>query len=180
LSFIEWPMQRILIIGCGGAGKSTLSRKLHAITGIPLIHLDQSYWQPNWVEPDKDDWTRTVTELIQAPSWIIDGNYGGTMDIRIQRADTIIFMDASRWKCLFRIVKRVLLNYGRSRIDMPEGCPEQFSFEFFKYIYHYNDTRRPGILEKLSRLSSTKNIVILSSNQAVKNYLKELQKHNSA
>jgi adenylate kinase family enzyme len=172
-------MQRIMIIGCGGAGKSTLSRKLHALTGIPLIHLDQRYWQPNWVEPNKEDWTKTVTQLAQYPSWIIDGNYGGTMDIRIQRADTIIFLNASKWKCLFRVVKRGILNYGRTRIDMPEGCKERFTFEFFHYIYHYNATRRPAILEKLNRLSASKNIVILSSDKAIKNYLNDLKKQSS-
>ncbi|MEO1448559.1 MAG: hypothetical protein AAFV07_03475, partial [Bacteroidota bacterium] len=99
-------MQRIMLIGCGGAGKSTLSRKLHALTGLPLIHLDRHYFGPGWNAMSPEPWTWKVRELVAGERWIIDGNYGGTMDIRLEAADTIIFMNRSSWICVTRILKR--------------------------------------------------------------------------
>ena len=91
-------MKRVMVIGCGGAGKSTFSKKLGQLTGLEVIHLDQYYWKPNWEESDKEEWNQLATQLATKPSWIMDGNYGGTMDIRIARADTIIYLDFSTLK----------------------------------------------------------------------------------
>jgi hypothetical protein len=74
-------MKRIMVIGCCGSGKSTLSLKIQRITGLPLFHLDQYYWQPNWSEPSKEKWEKIVADLANKEEWIIDGNYGGTMDL---------------------------------------------------------------------------------------------------
>ena len=171
-------MKRIMVIGCGGAGKTTFSIKLHQATGIDLIHLDKYYWQPNWVKTDKDDWEQKVQQLSKKEKWIIDGNYGGTMEIRFNSADIIIFMDRSKWLCLYRVLKRIISDYGKTRKDMGTGCKEKFSWEFMKYLYNYNKTRRPKILEKLSKLKSTKEVVILRSNQEINAYLKEIKKRH--
>lgn len=168
------PMSRIMIIGCGGSGKSTFAQKLHALSGIRLIHLDKHFWKPNWVESDKVEWQEKVEELSDAESWIIDGNYGGTMDIRFNKADIVIFLDRSRWLCLYRVIKRVVINYGRRRKDMAEGCKERFSWAFMKYVYQYNETRKPRIIDKLNQLKDTKEVIILNNNREVKNYLKRL------
>lgn len=164
-----------MIIGCGGSGKTTLSRQLHEITKIKLIHLDKYYWKPNWVETEKEEWENKVKLLSRESSWIIDGNYGGTMEIRLKKADTVIFMDRSKWLCIYRVLKRMLINYGRTRKDMGEGCRERFSWEFIKYIYHYNKTRRPKIMEKLDKLKVDKKIVILRNRKEVKGYLVEME-----
>jgi adenylate kinase family enzyme len=162
---------KIMIIGCGGSGKSTLARKLHRITGLPLIHLDRLYWQPGWVETDKADWRKIMEEQTDRPAWIMDGNYGGTMDIRLEKADLIIFMDRSRWLCLYRILKRQLQYIGRTRPDMTEGCVERVSWEFVQYVYRYNDTRRPGILEKLEGYEKEKQVFILKNENQIKRFL---------
>lgn len=164
-----------MIIGCGGSGKTTFSRSLHEITGIPLVHLDSLYWKPNWVETDKAEWEKIVASAIDEERWIMDGNYGGTMHIRFEKADTIIFFDRSRYLCLYRAIKRMIVNYGKTRPDMGEGCNERFDWVFLKYIYGYNDTRRPKILGHLEALKATKNIIILNSEQAVKDYLMQVQ-----
>lgn len=166
---------RIMVIGCGGSGKSTFSTQLHEITGIELIHLDQHYWKPNWEESSKEEWIDKVIELSDKEAWIMDGNYGGTMNIRMEKADTIIFMDRSRWVCLYRVLKRVFRNYGRTRKDMGAGCKEKFSWVFMVYVFHYNDTRRPKILRQLKRLKASKKVVILPSDRAVAEYLKEIR-----
>ncbi|MEL6971000.1 MAG: adenylate kinase, partial [Bacteroidota bacterium] len=112
-------MQRVMIIGCCGAGKSTVARRLHDLTDLPLQHLDQHYWLPNWQEPDKASWQAKVQALSDQPQWIIDGNYGGTLDIRLQRADTVIYLDYATPKCLWRITKRIWRYHGQVRPDMP-------------------------------------------------------------
>ena len=120
-------MKKIIIIGSCGAGKSTLAKQLHQATGVPLIHLDTQYWSAGWVEPTKAAWEQKVKTLVAQPGWIMDGNFGGTMPIRMARADTIIYLDRSRWLCLFRVLRRVAKNYGKTRSDMAAGCPERFS-----------------------------------------------------
>lgn len=167
-------MNKIMIIGCGGSGKSTLAKKLHKLTGLPLIHLDRLFWQAGWVEPDKEDWRKTMEEQTDRPSWIMDGNYGGTMDIRLEKADTIIFMDRSRWLCLYRILKRKIQYWGRTRPDMAEGCVERVNWAFVKYVFHYNDTRRPGVLKKLERFKKDKQVFILQNNRQIQSFIKKI------
>lgn len=168
-------MQRILIIGCGGAGKSTLAKQMERLTGLPLIHLDQHYWRPNWVEPSKEIWSQQVQDLIDDPAWIMDGNYGGTMDIRIDRADTVIFLDFPTWRCLSRVVKRTIVHWRRSRPDMTVDCPERFSWQFLQYVAFYNTTRRPKILAKLARLKTDTKVLILRDNRQVKRFLHQVK-----
>ena len=172
-------MSKIMIIGCGGAGKSIFSIKLHEITKIKLIHLDRQFWKPNWVETEKGAWKEKVKMLSNESSWIIDGNYGGTMDIRLEKANTIIFLDRSKWLCLYRVIRRVIMSYGKTRRDMGEGCEERFSWGFLKYVYHYNETRRPKILNSLERHRLKKEVIILSSGREVVNYLREMRKNSS-
>lgn len=164
-------INKIMIIGCGGSGKSTLARQIHKLTGLPLIHLDQLYWRPGWVEISWEDWKKVMEEQTDRPAWIMDGNYGGTMDIRLEKADMIIFMDRSRWLCLYRIIKRQIQYWGRTRPDMTEGCEERLTWEFIKYVYRYNDTRRPGILEQLQKWKGSKKVFILKNSQQIRRFL---------
>ena len=111
-------MKKVLVIGCCGAGKSTFSRKLHNIINLELIHLDQYYHKPNWEEPEKREWEGIVNNLVQKLSWIMDGNYKGTFDIRFKEADTIIYLDYSTLKCLWRVIKRIIKNSLMSLSDV--------------------------------------------------------------
>lgn len=167
-------MKKIIIIGSSGAGKSTLALKLQQITGLELIHLDQQYWEAGWVEPAKSTWKAKVKMLTEKESWIIDGNYGGTMDIRIEAADTIIYLDRSRWVCLYRVFKRIIQNYGKTRYDMAQGCPERFNWEFIQYVFFFNNKRKPGILRKLQNLQSHQQLYIFRSDKAIKKFLRSI------
>jgi adenylate kinase family enzyme len=156
-------MKKIVIIGSGGSGKSTFSRKLGEVTQLPVYHLDALYWKPGWIPTPNDEWDHLQKELIKKNEWIIDGNYGRTLDIRMSEADTIIFFDLSRWVTTYRIIKRRVMYHGRTRPDLTEGCPERLDFKFIKWVWNFRRDKRPGIIEKLKRHSKNKQIIIFKS-----------------
>lgn len=136
-------MQRVLILGSPGSGKSTLARELGALTGLPVIHLDTVYWRAGWTEPDPGVFRAQVTALADGPRWIIDGDYGSTLDLRLQRADTIIILNVSRYHCLWRILKRRFSYARRARPDIAPGCPERLDFDFWRYVWRYPADKVP-------------------------------------
>jgi adenylate kinase family enzyme len=164
-------VQRVLVIGSGGAGKSTVASHLAATLGLPLIHLDALYWRPGWQETPKDEWKAQVDALLAAPSWVMDGNYSGTLDARLARCDTVIFIDLPRVVCLWRIVKRQLRFRGRSRPDMAPGCPERITWEFVTWVWTYPARRRRKILRKLAELDGGRKAIVLTSRRDVERFL---------
>jgi len=168
-------MKRIMIMGCSGSGKTTLARQIGKQLNKKVIHLDQYYWAKGWAyEPPKEEWETIVKELIKQKEWVMDGNYGGTSELRFSRADTIIFLDRSRWICLWRVLKRIWKYYGIVRPDMPDGCPERLNWKFIHYVFFYYTTRRPNILKQLEEQGKYKTVTILGSDREVNNYLKKL------
>ena len=105
--------KRILILGCGGAGKSTLARRLGAATGLPVVHLDGLYWQPGWVAMERAAWRRTVENEIAKDAWIIDGNFGSSLELRLSRAQAAVYLNYSRAVCLAGVLRRVWTTHGR-------------------------------------------------------------------
>ena len=146
-------MRRVLVLGCPGAGKSTLARRVARITGLPVIHLDRYYWRPGWQEPDRGAWERVVAELTRRPQWVMDGNYGGTLPARLAAADAAILLDFPTWRCLLRVLRRVLGSHGRTRIDMAPGCAERFDIAFLIYVCRYRRRHRPAHLAALAQFS---------------------------
>ena len=136
-------MQRVMVIGPCGAGKSTLARRLADTLQLPVTHLDRLHWQPGWVEGSKDELHQALKPVLAQERWLIDGNYGSTMAPRLARADTVIYLDYPIRLCLWRAARRVWTYRGRSRPDMTEGCPERFDREFFQYIATWNFHARP-------------------------------------
>jgi adenylate kinase family enzyme len=167
-------MQKVLIIGCGGSGKSTLARKLAQRLRLELIHLDAHYWQPGWVEPSKLEWQATLATLIQKERWIMDGQYGSTLNMRLAVADTVIFLDMPRHLCLWRIVKRRVQYAGKTRPDMASDCPEQLDWQFVRYVWDYPNRSRPSILQKLAQLSNYQTLIVLRSPQEVDQFVRSL------
>lgn len=154
-------MKKIVVIGSGGSGKSTLARQLGEITKLPVYHLDALFWKPGWTPMARDEWEQLQRELVRKSEWIIDGNYGSTLDIRMEAADTIIFFDLSRWVTTYRVLKRRVMYHGKTRPDLTEGCPEQLDFEFIKWVWNFRRDKRPAILEKLEKYSAFKRVIIL-------------------
>jgi adenylate kinase family enzyme len=166
-------MQRVLVIGAGGSGKSTFAAALASKLALPLVHLDALYWHAGWQPTPPDEWRERVRGLAAQPRWVMDGNYGGTLDLRLQRCDTAIFLDMPRALCLWRVVKRRLRYVGRTRPDMAPGCREQLSWEFVSWVWSYRATRRDGILRRLAALGEGKRAVVLTSPSAVRRFLDE-------
>ena len=164
-------MERVVVVGSGGSGKSTLAAALARRLGLPLVHLDALYWHAGWRPTPADEWIERVRELVAAPRWVMDGNYGGTLDMRLERCDTVIFLDMPRWLCLWRVVERQLRYLGRTRPDMAPGCRERLSWEFVTWIWGYPATRREGILRRLAALRADQRAVVLRSPGAVRRFL---------
>lgn len=167
-------MKRVVLIGSGGSGKSTLARKLGEKLNINVYHLDALFWKPGWVGVQKNEQRKVQHDLVGKEEWIIDGNYGGTMEIRLQAADTIIFLDIHRTICIYRAIKRILKYRNKTRPDMGEGCEERFNLEFFKWIWQYPKTKRPEILYRLEQLSNDQHVFILKSPREVEQFLKNV------
>ena len=166
-------MERIIIIGCGGAGKSTLARQLGEKLDIPVVHLDKLWWKPGWVEMDREKFDELHRRELSKETWIMDGNFNRTMPERIARCDTIIYLDFSRFACLRGVIKRVLTTYGTVRPDMGEGCPERIDFEFLKWVWNYNKNKRDRNYRLLNEATHAETIV-LKNRRAVKMFLNEL------
>lgn len=168
--------KKVIIIGSPGSGKSTFSRRLSELTGIPVIHLDKEFWNYGWVETPKEEWAKRHENFISGDQWIIDGNYGGTMDIRIKNADTIICFQLSRGVCILRYLKRVITNLNKIRSDMPEGCPEHLDFKFLKYIWNFNKASGKRNIERLEE-NKYKHIIIFKRKNDADKYIKALGLH---
>lgn len=166
-------MKRVVVIGCGGSGKTTFSQRLGERLDIEVIHLDAIYWQAGWVRTPKDEWAARVGELLERDSWIIDGNYSGTREMRFAACDTIVFLDMPRYVCLYRVIRRFIRYRGRTRPEMAAACNEKMDWEFFEWVWSYRNERRPGILADLERFRE-KQVVILRSSREAHAFLKVL------
>jgi adenylate kinase family enzyme len=174
-------MKRIAVIGCSGAGKSTFSRRLGQILDHPVTHLDTLHWQPGWISPDKAEWTALNHQLVKAETWIIDGNYGGTIDIRLEAADTIIYLDTPRWRCIWGFLYRCA--FDRKHPDLPPDCPEPLfpgkeMRQHVQYLWRYPIDKRPATLTRLEQHSHTKRIITLKSRRDAQRFLSELSNSN--
>lgn len=168
-------MQRVIVIGSGGAGKSTFARRLAGLTGLPLIHLDRLYWRPGWVETPRDEWKRIVRETVKADRWIIDGNYGATMDIRLAACDTVVLLDLPRIRCIGRALRRRLEYRGRSRPDMAEGCNEKIDSEYLLWIWRFPQRSLAELERRLATVGDAVRVVRLRSDREIEEYLSGVQ-----
>lgn len=167
-------MERVMVIGCGGAGKSTLARQLGKRTGLPVVHLDRIWWEPgHWRHLERPEFDERLMAEVEKPRWILDGNFNRTIEVRLEACDTVIYLDYPRVVCLKNWVGRVIKNRGRHRPDMTEGCNEWFDPEFIKWVWNFNKQNRARYYALLNQAEG-KNIVILKSRRQARKFLDRL------
>lgn len=164
-------MKKVLIIGPGGAGKSTFANQLGERLNIEVLHLDKFYWRPGWIEPSKAEWLKTVEELLRREAWIMDGNYSGSLAIRFKECDTVIFLDMPRTLCVWRVLKRAVMYRNKSRPDVAEGCRERLSLEFILWVWNYPRRTRPKIVRMFESDTEGKRIISLRSPADIERFL---------
>lgn len=162
-------MKKVIVIGCPGSGKSTFSKTLHDITGLPLYHLDMMYWCADGTKVPKHTFMERLNEILETESWIIDGNYGSTMELRMQFCDTVIFLDYPLDVCIDGIKSRK----GKKRSDIPCAMLEDEDKEFIKFIKNYNSESRPTVMELLKKYSH-KHIIVFKDRSEANKFLSEM------
>jgi len=135
-------MQRVMILGGPGAGKSTMAREIGAWKGIPVIHMDPMYWKPHWVQRAPEETMALVTEAAARPRWIIDGNHLSSFAMRAARSDVVIFLDLPVWQRIGRLFRRRWQYRGQVRPGMPEGCTERLTLPFLWFALRYRSDGR--------------------------------------
>lgn len=163
-------MKKIIIIGCPGSGKSTFAGKLKRITDLPLYHLDMMYWNEDKTTVSKEVFIERLKETMSNSEWIIDGNYGSSMEMRIRECDTVFFLDYPTKVCIDGIKKRK----GKHRSDMPWVESDDTDEEFISFINRYNTESRPNVIRLLKKYSS-KNIVVFRSRAESEEFLLSLK-----
>ncbi len=158
-------------MGPPGSGKSRLARDLGARHGLPVFHLDQAYWQPGWVEAAPRAFRAEVERIAALPAWVIDGNYTDTIGPRLRAADTLIYLDTPSWLSILRIVRRMLVNYGRVRADAAPGCAERLDLPFLRFAWDWNRLRRTRNLALVESFAGRK--IVLQGKGEVRRLLAE-------
>lgn len=167
---------RIMLVGNNGSGKSYLSEKLADITNLPITHLDVHYWRPNWEQPTIEEWSAQQKEFVAPDKWIIDGNHNSTMEIRMARAELLIYLDINRLTCMHGAWKRK----RQKRSDMPDFLEEKYDLETIKFIlsiWSSSPKRKAlvmGIIEKYPDMD----LLIIKSRKQMNSLIKAWQEQN--
>lgn len=165
-------MNRVIVIGCPGSGKSVFSRKLHDITGLPLYPLDMIRWREDKTFIPRERLIEEINRIAVTDKWIFDGNYGSTMELRMSYCDTIIFLDYPTEVCYDGITKR----RGTVRPDMPwVESPDEIDAEFVNKVLSYNTVDRPVVLERIEKYSD-REIHIFSTRAEAEEFLGGLRR----
>ena len=159
-------MERVLVIGCPGSGKSRLSRILGEKLGLPVVHLDALWWSDGWENVSREEFDARLEEVLEGEKWIIDGNFSRTMPLRLQYCDTIIYLDYHRWQCLAGMAQRLIQFHGQTRPDMGGNSPERFDWEFVKYIWDFNRNNRGMNYTWIAQAKHAKAIVLKNRKEA--------------
>lgn len=169
-------MKKILIIGNSGAGKTTFAHKLARKLNLPLVHLDKLYWHGEWQRLSNEDFDFLVQKELEKPEWIIDGNFNRTISHRMKYCDTIIFFDFNTISCLWGITKRLIKNYGKTRMDMGGNCIERFDSNktmLYRNVLNFNKNYRKDYYSLLNKAKDVK-VVVFKNRKQIRRFLKDI------
>lgn len=161
-------MERIIVIGNNGSGKSVFSIKLGNKLNLQVIHLDSYFHLPGWGKRPNEEWLKLHDDFIKGDKWIIDGTYRKTLEKRINAADTIIFLDIPKWLAFYRMINRRIIYRNSKRPDMPDYLNEQMSFTLFRKNITFS---RKRIYEIINKYNDSKKIVVLKNNKEIEQFL---------
>jgi adenylate kinase family enzyme len=174
--------RRIVILGNAGSGKSTLARRLGGRLGLPVIHLDALFWNPGWTEPDAEVFRAKVREAVTGDDWVSDGNYlSRTFDLRLPRADLVIWLDTPRRTCMARVIWRTLR--GGRREDLADGCREQVDahyLEFLRYTWNFDRKSKPRLEAARAQMAPDAPVVRLRTRREVEAFVDQVSQGRSA
>lgn len=158
-------MKRVLIIGPGASGKSTLAQRLGEITGLRVIELDKVFWQPGLTETPRDQWVQVQRGLVEENEWIMDGDLGpyDAIEVRLRGADTIVFLDYALLRCAWRAIRR-----SRERLD------------FWLWLFRYRSQSRPFLMKAIATHAPTAAIYVLRNPQAVRRFIVDVVRSHPA
>jgi adenylate kinase family enzyme len=153
----ERKMQRVLVLGGPGSGKTTFAARLGTVLGLPVVHLDAHFWQAGWRESPRPEWAARVAALAAGDRWVMDGHYAGTLALRARRADAILVLAPPRLTRVVRLVRRGLRDRGRARPDLAPGCAEQVpSWRFLREAWTFEATEVPKTLAVLAGVEAVR------------------------
>ena len=165
-------MERVLLLGSPGVGKSTFARAVAAKTGLQIIYLDRYYNDASLCyETDIAAWEAMIRVKMQENSWIMDGNYSSTIVERIARADTVILFDYPRWQAFLGLLRRRIEYHTKVRVDMPVGWRERFDLKFFKYVWNYKPKYPTGRLAAAIRVCPPEKLIVFKNPRDAAQYL---------
>jgi adenylate kinase family enzyme len=168
-------------MGSPGAGKSTFARKLGALIGAPVIHMDTLYWTPGWIGCEPEEFRRRTIAAHEGEAWVSDGDYTtATGEIRIPRADKIIWVELPRWLCVVRVIARWAANAGGTRVDLAPGCPEAIDLKFIAFVWNYRKDTQPRQRVAIEKFGGQGKLVVLRGDRAKDAYLRGIELEHAA
>lgn len=166
--------RRVLVLGSSGSGKTYLSARLGELLHIEVLHLDAYFWRPGWVSTAEHEWRGIVSQLTRKSSWIMDGTYENTLDLRLPEADTVVVIEQSRWICLWGVLKRRLFFDGPGRTDAPAG--QRIDLPFLRYIWEYPSATRPLVHRLIQQYGPDKRLIVLTGAREVRQLLRSVRR----
>jgi len=163
-------MNKVIIIGCPGSGKTTFAEKLNKCTGLPLYYLDAIWHKPDKTHISRDVFDERISEIFNTSEWIIDGNYNRTIEKRLQQCDTVFLFDLPTEVCLQGAIERL----GKGRYDLP-WIEKELDSEFANAIKEFSEKSLPKIYELMEKYKDEKTIVIFKSRDEADNYINEIR-----